>query len=102
MNLFGWVGLWLAVAGLAVVAIELLVLVPGFLRLTKRLNQLTLLLEQQVSLTRDELQALQGSTTERSALLRPYRRLWRWLRHPLALALLRSYWRRRARSSTPA
>ena len=94
----------MAVAGLAVIAIELALVLPRAFRLTKRLRELNLLLENNRRLTQDELQLLQQAGLETQSLLRPYRRLRRWLTHPLTLALFASYRRRAAarRSASPA
>jgi hypothetical protein len=90
-----WLGVDMAVVGIIVIALEVLLLLPRFLRLTKRLDELTLLYDDQVRLTRDELQILSRATSETRELLRPYRRVRRWLAHPLTLALLASYRSRR-------
>jgi len=91
----GWLGVDMAVIGLIAIALEVLLLLPRVLRLTKRLNELTLLYDDQIRLTRDELQILSHTLSETRALLRPYRRIQRWLGHPLTLAVLASYRRRR-------
>ena len=93
----------MAVAGLLLIAIELALVLPRIIRLTKRLRDLNLLLENNSQLTHDELQLLQQAHSETQSLLRPYRRLRRWLLHPLTLALFASYRRRAAarRSVSP-
>lgn len=91
----------MAVAGLLLVAFELVLVLPRALHLTKRLQELNLLLEQNQSLTQHELQLLQQASLETQSLLRPYRRLRRWLTHPLTVALFASY-RRRAASRRSA
>ena len=92
----------MAVAGLAVIVLELVLLLPRAARLTKRLQELNLLLATNLRLAHDELQNLQQATSETAALLRPYRRLQKWLTHPLTVALFASYRRRAAqrRSAT--
>ena len=104
MNWLDWLGADAAIAGVLVIAVELLLILPRFLRLTKRLNELTLLYEQDLRLTRDELRILAEATAETQRLLRPFRRLRRWLAHPITLALFASYRRRRRlrRSQAPA
>lgn len=103
MDWAGWLGIDMAVIGLVAVAVEVLLLLPRLLRLTKRINALTLVYETNQRLTRDELQILSTGISEMRVLLRPYRWLRRWLGHPVTLALLASY-RRRAtrRSQSPA
>ncbi len=92
----------MAVAGLLLIAFELVLVLPRVLRLTKRLQELTLLIDSNRRLTNDELQILQQATLETQSLLRPYRRLRRWLTHPVTVALFASYRRRAAtRRSAP-
>jgi hypothetical protein len=104
LNTLGWAGVGMAVAGLLLLVIEFVMVLPRALRLTKRLQELNLLLGNNRRLTQDELQLLHKATLETQSLLRPYRRLRRWLTHPLTLALFASYRRRAAtrRSARPA
>jgi hypothetical protein len=104
LNALGWAGVGMAVAGLLLIIVELALVLPRALRLTKRLRELNLLLENNRQLTHNELQLLQQATLQTQLLLRPYRRLRRWLTHPLTLALFASYRRRAAtrRSASPA
>jgi hypothetical protein len=104
LNALGWAGVGMAVAGLLLIIVELALVLPRALRLTKRLRELNLLLENNRQLTHNELQLLQQATMQTQSLLRPYRRLRRWLMHPLTLALFASYRRRAAarRSASPA
>jgi len=90
-----WLGLDMVAVGLAAMLVALLLLLPRFLCLTKRLDDLTLLYDEYSRLTRDDLRTLSLALAETHALLRPYRRLQRWLGHPVSLALLASYRRRR-------
>lgn len=93
----------MAAAGLLLIVIELILIIPRAVRLTNRINQLNLLFEDSLRLTHDELQSLREARVETQSLLRPYRRIARWLGHPVTLALLASYRRRRtARRSTSA
>jgi hypothetical protein len=104
MNWVGTLGIAMSVVGFVAVAVELLLMLPPVVRLTKRLRQLTLLYEDNLRLTRDELQILEMARAETRELLRPFRRLRRLLLHPVTIALFASYRRRSAilRSSTPA
>ncbi len=86
----------MAITGLVLVFLELLLTLPRLLRLTKRLNELNLLLEDNLRLTHDELQILHQARSETRLLLGPFRKLGWWLGHPLTLALLASYRRRLA------
>jgi len=103
MSWLDWLGIDAAVVGLVVIAIEVVLFLPRFLRLTKQLDELTLVYERNLLLARDELQILSRAAAETRALLRPYGRLQRWLVHPITLALFASYRRRRRlrRSQSP-
>jgi len=96
LNAFGWAGVGMAVAGLSVLLVEFLLVLPRALRLTKRLRELTLLLDANRRLTQDELRLLHEARLETQSLLLPYRRLRRWLAHPVTVALFASYRRRAA------
>ena len=104
MNAVEWAGAGMTVAGLLLIVIELALVLPRAIRLTKRLQELNLLLDNNRQLTQDELQLLQQATNDTQSLLRPYRRLRRWLTHPLTIALFASYRRRAAtrRGASPA
>jgi hypothetical protein len=86
------------------IVVEVVLVLPRALRLTKQLRALNLLLDDNVRLAHDELQILNQTRTETQALLRPYMRLAKWLTHPLVVALFASYRRRaaRRRSAAPA
>jgi hypothetical protein len=96
VNALGWAGVGMAVAGLLVIAVELALVLPRAIRLTKRLRELNLLLDNNLQLTKNELQLLQQAALQTQSLLRPYRRMRRWLAHPLTVALFASYRRRAA------
>lgn len=98
MDGVGWVGVDMAAVGFGLVLIELLLIVLRFQRLTKRVEELNLLLENGIRLSNDEIRILRESTSQTAALLRPYHRIARRLRHPLVLALLASYRRGRRRT----
>jgi hypothetical protein len=94
------VSLWVAAIAGAVVLVELLVSVPLLLRLRSRIRQLAALLESEAAFTTAELERLRLARARMRVLVRPYRRAWKYVRHPLLVALLASYrQRRRARLS---
>ena len=97
MKVFEWVGGGVALAGLFLIAVEVALIVPRGIRLTKRISQLNLLLAEHLRLSGDELETLQQTRSDMHDLLGPYRRVLRWLRHPITLALLASYRRRLVR-----
>ena len=100
MNLAGEAGLWMLVLGAIAMVIEFVVLgLRGFL-LTKRLRKLNLRVEGELRNVDEELASLRNAASETSRLLQPYRRIRRWIRHPLALALYQSYRTRRSRNGS--
>ncbi len=90
----GWLGLWLFVGSVAVIAIEMAVMGIWGLRLARRGRALSEALLAQRGLIEDDLQSLRAAMEETRILWRPYRRVLRWLRHPLVIALVGSYRRR--------
>ena len=90
------VGTWLLIGALALVVVEVLLIVPMAVRLRRRLTVLRDLTAGSTAEIRAQLVTLQAGRAELTGRLRPYRRLWRILNHPLAVALLASYQRRRA------
>jgi len=95
MTDLGWIGVWLLVIGAAAIVVEgVFAAVWGF-RFAKR----TKALSERLTSERAELQAdverLRAAIAEMQVLWQPYRSLLRWLRHPIAIALLQSYARRR-------
>lgn len=94
-------GLAVAAVSAGFIVLELLLLGALAWRLWRRLGALSRLLEEQLDLTEAEYARLQQALAETRGLLRPYRRAWRWLRHPLVQALLASYRRRRQLARIP-
>jgi hypothetical protein len=92
----GWVGVWLLVLGVAAVLGELALMGVWTVRLARRSRAWSGRLAEQQSQLRADVERLQASIAETGVLWQPYRRLLRWLRHPIAIALLQSYARRRA------
>lgn len=93
----GTAGLWLLlIAGVALV-LEVLALVPSVWSLQRRALALRAALEWERELTQVEIDRLLSLRAETERLLVPYRRLVRFLSHPLLLAVFASWRRRRAR-----
>ncbi|TAN33367.1 hypothetical protein EPN29_06340 [bacterium] len=92
----GWIGVWLlAAAGVAIVAEGLLAAIWG-MAIGKRARLLAERIEtERVGLEAD-VERLRLAVEEMARLWRPYRYALRRLRHPLVVALLRSYARRGA------
>ena len=92
----GWIGIWVLVIGVAAVLAELALMGVWTARLARRSRVLNERLLDQRAQLRADVERLQASIAETGVLWQPYRRLLRWLRHPIAIALLQSYTRRRA------
>ena len=92
----GWIGIWLLVIGVAAALGELALVGVWGARLARRSRVLNERLLAQRAQLRADVERLQASIDETGVLWQPYGRLLRWLRHPIAIALLQSYARRRA------
>lgn len=89
------IGIWLLVASVAVIALEGLLAALWSVRLSRRAMVLSeRLMAERLSLEAD-VQRLRMTLDETVELWQPYRRLMRVLQHPLAVALMQSYARRR-------
>ena len=93
------IGRAMLLAGVLLLVIGLLAMLPGVLRVRRR----ALALAATVAALRDEgvseLALLRAQRDETEALLVPWQRLLRWVRHPLVVATLEWYLRRRRRRS---
>ena len=95
MTTVGWAGVGLlVVAGLAFV-IEGVVAALWGMAVAKRALTLNERLETERRLMESDLEKLRLALEETQRLWRPYRTILRWLGHPLTIALLGSYRRRR-------
>jgi len=65
-------------------------------RVSRRAREVSRRTEAELALVNRDLEHVRAAMAETAVLWQPYGRLLRWLRHPLAVALLRSYSRRRA------
>ena len=89
------IGIWLLVASVAVIALEGLLAALWSVRLSARAMVLSeRLMSERLSLEAD-VERLRMTLDETVSLWQPYRRLMRLLQHPLAVALMQSYARRR-------
>jgi hypothetical protein len=79
-----------------VLAEGVLVAVWG-LAVARRTRVLAQLAQTEQGLIEADVQKLRSALAETQRLWQPYRRALRWLRHPLVIALLQSYARRRLR-----
>lgn len=96
MTLLGWIGVWLLVAGAAAIVLEGVVAMVWSLGLARRTRVLSERMETDRELIQKDLERLRAAMEETRRLWKPYGRALRWLRHPLTIALLESFARRRA------
>jgi hypothetical protein len=97
MTAVGWMGIWLLAAGVGLIVVEVAVLAPRLLRLQRKALALRMAIEREGGMRNLELQRLRLVMGEIDTKLRPFRRVRRVALHPLTVALLASYQRRRAR-----
>jgi hypothetical protein len=90
------IGVWLLVAGVGAIVVEGALAALWSVRLVKRSRSLSERLTSEQAQLQADLERLRAALAETQVLWRPYRRALRWLRHPIAIALLQSYARRRA------
>jgi hypothetical protein len=91
----GWVGIGLLVAaGLAIVVEAVLAAIWGA-AVAKRAVKLSERLNTERGLLQSDLETLRMALEETERLWQPYRTILRWVNHPLFIALLASYRRRR-------
>lgn len=97
MNFLGWLGVAMAAAGVVITLLAIALTLPAILATRSRVRLVAASVEGQLEAIRllDEQRRLELADLEVSLL--PVRTLLRWLRHPLVVALLDSYRRRRAR-----
>ena len=91
-----WIGIWLLVVSAVVIVIELAIGGIWAARLGRRAQRLSAQLATERRAINDDVERLKAAMAETAVLWQPYRRLLRYLRHPLAIALLQSYARRRS------
>ncbi len=96
MNDLGWIGVWLLVFAVVVIVVEAAVAGYWTFRLARRAAVLNRRLATQQAELRADLARMSAALAETRLLWHPYGRLLRWLRHPLVIALMQSYARRRA------
>jgi hypothetical protein len=96
MSDLGWLGVSLLIVSLAAILVEFVLVADQSLRLAKRGQLLAERLKTEQVLLKTQVDTLMAQLQVTAVLWRPYGRLLRWLRHPLAIALLQSYARRRA------
>ena len=94
--MFTTIGVWLLVASIVAMVLEGVVAAVWAVALAKRSVALSKRLESERTSIEADLERLRAAMEEAKRLWLPYRRILKWVRHPLAIALLESYARRRA------
>ena len=94
--MLGTIGIWLLVAAVIAIVVELTLVTVWGLAMGRRMQALSQRLASQRAEIEADVEKLRRAIEETRALWRPYSRILRWLRHPLVLALLGSYRRRMA------
>ena len=92
------IGVWLLVVSAVAIVVEGVVASLWCVSLARRSIALSERMQSERALIEADLERLRAAVEETRRLWRPYRRVLRWVRHPLAIALLESYARRRARA----
>ncbi len=91
-----WIGIWLLAFSAAVIVFELAIGGIWAARLGRRAQRLSAQLATERRAIQDDVERLKAAMAETAVLWQPYRRLLRFLGHPLAIALMQSYARRRS------
>ena len=94
--MLGTIGIWLLVAAVTAIFVELTLMAVWGLAMGRRMQALSQRLASQRAQIEADVEKLRRAIEETKALWQPYGRALRWLRHPLVLALLGSYRRRMA------
>ena len=97
MTTIGWVGVWLLVGSFVLMLAEGVLVAVWGLAMARRTRTLAELAQNEQGLIEADVKKLRTALAETQRLWRPYQRALRWLRHPLVIALLQSYARRRVR-----
>lgn len=96
MTDLSWIGVWLLILGVVLVLLEGALAALWTVRIARRSRVLSERLASEQAQLHADSERLRASLAEMQALWQPYRRLLGWLRHPIAIALVQSYVRRRA------
>lgn len=95
MTLLGWIGVWMLVAGVVAIVVEGVVAAIWAGSMVTRARAISERLLVERGLIEADLARLRAAIAETNRLWAPYGRILRWVRHPLVIALMESYARRR-------
>jgi hypothetical protein len=90
----GWIGIWLLVFAGVVIVIEGAFGAVWGLQIARHSRTLNERLSSERVRLQADLDRLRATMAETEVLWEPYARLFRWIQHPLAIALLQSFARR--------
>lgn len=92
----GTVGVWLLIVSAVAIVLECVLAAIWSRGIAVASKTLRARVETEQVQIRADLERLRAALAETQVLWQPYARLLRWLRHPLAIALVQSYSRRRS------
>ena len=92
----GWIGIWLLVAGILAIAVEVALAGIWSVRIARQSRVLSERLAAEQARLQADVERLRATLAETAILWQPYGRLVRWLQHPLVIAFVQSLIRRRA------
>ena len=93
---YGWLGIWVLIVSAAAMVLESILAALWSVRIVQRSRELSERLASERASLQADVDRLLASIEEIKELSQPYRRLLRWLQHPIAIALVQSCSRRRA------
>ena len=96
MDTIGWIGVWLLVVCVVAIVVEGVVAALWAMAMMKRTTAFSEQLQTERGMIEDDVKRLRVAIEETTRLWKPYARALGWLRHPITIALLQSYSRRRA------
>lgn len=96
MTDLGWLGVSLLIVCVVMIGVDAVLFASWSLDLSKRARLLAERMATEQVLLKTDVDQLVAQLEVTAALWQPYRRVLRWVRHPLAIALLDSFARRRA------
>jgi len=94
----GTVGVWLLIASAVAIVIESALAMVWSLRIASRSAAMQKRIQAEQAQIRADVERLRSALAQTQVLWEPYARLLRWFRHPLTIAVLQSYARRRRRT----
>jgi hypothetical protein len=94
----GRIGVWLLVVSAVAIVFEMALAGIWSLKVIRRARELSERLATESGQVQADLARLKAALEKTKVLWRPYRRVLRWARHPLAIALMESYARRKAQA----